>query len=259
MSDRLSDAELERYARHIVLREIGGQGQKRLRAARVLVVGAGGLGAPALLYLAAAGVGRLTVVDDDAVSLSNLQRQVIHATDRIGQPKTDSARAAIAAVNPHVAVETHAVRLTVDNADALVAGHDVVLDGCDNFATRRLVNAACARAGVALVSAALGQWEGQLAVYHPAAGGPCYACVFPEDPAAGLAPSCAEAGVIGALAGVMGTLQATEAIKLIARAGKPLVGRLLLYDALAAEFRTLTVPRDPGCAVCASAPVAAAG
>lgn len=255
----LSDAELERYARHLVLREIGGPGQRRLKAARVLVVGAGGLGAPALLYLAAAGVGTLRLVDDDFVALSNLQRQVIHVTDRVGAPKTDSARAALADVNPHVSVETHALRLDASNAGGLIAGCDAALDGSDNFATRRLVNAACARAGIPLVSAAIGQWEGQLAVYHPAAGGPCFECLFPADPAAGLAPSCAEAGVIGALAGVMGALQAVEAVKLIAGAGAPMIGKLLLYDALAAEFRTLKAPPRADCPICAGARLDAAG
>ena len=246
----LSDDELERYARHLMLREIGGPGQRRLSAARVLVVGAGGLGSPALMYLAAAGVGALGIVDDDAVSLSNLQRQILHATERVGQPKTDSARAALAALNPHVRVETFPVRLTAANADALVAGWDLALDGSDNFDAREALNAACARAGVPLVAAAIGQWEGQLSVWDPARGGPCWTCVFPTRPAAGLAPSCAEAGVMGALAGVMGALQATEAIKRLTGAGDTLAGRLLLYDALGAEFRTVAVERRADCPVC---------
>jgi adenylyltransferase/sulfurtransferase len=230
----LSDDELDRYARHIVLREIGGPGQARLKAARVLVVGAGGLGSPALLYLAAAGVGTLGIVDDDTVSLSNLQRQVLHATPDVGRPKTDSARE----------------RLTAENAAGLIADYDLVLDGSDSFATREVLNAACFAAKRPLVAAAIGQWEGQLAVWAPHLGGPCRACAFPERPAAGLAPSCAEAGVVGALAGVMGAMQATEAIKLITGAGQPLVGRLFLYDALWAETRTISVARRPGCAVC---------
>jgi len=194
----------------------------------------------------------LGIADDDAVSLSNLQRQVLHSTDRVGAPKTDSARAALTALNPHVAIEAHALRLGLDNAEALIAGYDIVVDGSDNFDTRHLVNAVCARQGKPLVAAAIGQWEGQLSVWN-APGGPCYACVFPERPAAGLAPACAEAGVMGALAGVMGALQAAEVIKLIAGAGEPLVGRLLLYDALWAEFRVIAAPRREGCAVCGGA------
>jgi adenylyltransferase/sulfurtransferase len=244
-----TDDELDRYARHIVLREIGGQGQKRLKAARVLSIGAGGLGSPALLYLAAAGVGTLGIVDDDEVSLSNLQRQVLHATDRIGALKTDSARTAIAALNPHVRVVAHPLRLDASNAAAIVAGYDVVVDGSDNFDTRHLLNAVCAAQRKPLVAAAIGQWEGQLSVWN-APDGPCYACVFPERPARGLAPACAEAGVMGALAGVMGALQAAEVIKLVTGAGEPLVGRLLLYDALWADFRTIDAPRRADCAVC---------
>lgn len=250
MTAPLSDDELDRYARHIVLREIGGPGQRRLRAARVLVIGAGGLGAPALMYLAAAGVGVLGVVDDDTVSLSNLQRQVIHATRRVGDLKTDSAAAAIAEINPGVAVEPHALRLDETNAAGLIAAYDLVLDGSDNFDTRWLVNATCVRLRKPLVAAAIGQWEGQLSLYDPARGGPCYACVFPRRPAAGLAPSCAEAGVLGALAGVMGAMQAVEAVKLIVGAGQGLRGRLMLYDALWGETRTIETARDPSCAVC---------
>jgi molybdopterin/thiamine biosynthesis adenylyltransferase len=249
----LSDEELDRYARHLILREIGGPGQARLQRARVLVVGAGGLGAPALMYLAAAGVGTLGIVDDDVVALSNLQRQVIHATASVGRAKVDSARDALAAINPHVAVETHATRLTADNAAALVGTYDLALDGTDNFDARHALNAACAAAGKPLVAAAIGQWEGQLSIYDPARGAPCFACVFPERPAAGLAPSCAEAGVMGALAGVMGALQAAEAIKLIAGAGAPLRGRLLLYDALWAEFRVIETARRLDCPVCGGA------
>jgi molybdopterin/thiamine biosynthesis adenylyltransferase len=247
-----TDDELDRYARHIVLREIGGQGQKRLKAARVLSIGAGGLGSPALLYLAAAGVGALGIVDDDEVSLSNLQRQVLHATDRIGALKTDSARAAIAALNPHVRVIAHTLRLDASNAAAIVADYDLVLDGSDNFDTRHLLNAVCAAQRKPLVAAAIGQWEGQLSVWN-APEGPCYACVFPERPARGLAPACAEAGVMGALAGVMGSLQAAEVIKLLTGAGEPLVGRLLLYDALWADFRTIDAPRRADCPVCGRA------
>ncbi len=246
-----SDEELERYARHIVLREIGGPGQKALKAARVLAIGAGGLGSPALLYLAAAGVGTLGIVDDDVVSLSNLQRQILHATNQVGRLKTDSARDALAAVNPNVAVETHAVRLTEANADALIGAYDMVLDGSDNFDTRHLANAVCARLRKPLIAAAIGQWEGQLSTYKPWQGGPCYACVFPERPAPGLAPSCAEAGVLGAMAGVMGAMQAVETVKEIVGAGEGLSGRLMLYDALYAQTRIIAVKPDPDCAVCA--------
>jgi molybdopterin-synthase adenylyltransferase len=248
----VSPEEIERYARHIVLKEIGGAGQRRLGAARAVVVGAGGLGSPAILYLAAAGIGRIAVVDNDAVALSNLQRQVLHGMPEIGRPKVESAQAAVARLNPHVAVEAHALRLAAENAGALLAEADIVLDGCDSFATRAVVNAACVRAGVPLVSAAMSQWEGQVSLYHPASGGPCYACIFPEAPAVGLAPSCAEAGIVGALPGVMGSMMALEAIKWIARAGRSLLGRMLIYDALDAEVRTLRLARRRDCAVCGS-------
>lgn len=245
-----SDEELTRYARHIVLHEIGGAGQQRLAAARVLVVGAGGLGAPAIQYLAAAGVGTLGVVDDDTVSLSNLQRQVIHATEEVGAPKVESAARAVARINPHVALRRHRVRLGPRNAALLIQDYDVVLDGSDNFATRYLVNAAAVAEEKPLVFAALGRWEGQLSVFRPALGGPCYECLFPEAPAPGTVPSCAEAGVLGALAGVMGAMQAVEAVKIITGAGEPLDGRLLLYDALAASIRTIRLHPRADCAVC---------
>ena len=246
----MTPEQLARYARHIVLHEIGGAGQQRLIAARVLVVGAGGLGSPALLYLAAAGVGTLGIVDDDAVALSNLQRQVIHDTVAVGRPKVESAARAIGRLNPQVAVEPHALRLDAASAGRLVPNYDLVLDGSDNFATRYRVNAACVAAGKPLVSGAMSQWEGQLAVFHPAGGGPCYQCLFPEPPDPSLAASCAAAGVIGALPGVIGSMMALEAIKLIARAGAPLRGAMLIYDALHAEARRLRVVRRPGCAVC---------
>lgn len=247
----LTDQELDRYARHIVLREIGGPGQRALLNARVLVIGAGGLGAPAILYLAAAGVGVIGIVDDDAVSLSNLQRQVIHRAADIGRRKTDSAAEAVSALNPGVRTELHAVRLDADNAEALIGAYDVVLDGTDGFGARRIVNAVCARLRKPLVYAALGTWEAQATVFKPWEGGPCRHCVFPEDPAPGLAPSCAEAGVLGALAGMIGALQAAEAVKEITGAGQSLAGRLLLWDALSAEARTLTLRKDPACPVCA--------
>lgn len=246
----LSDDDLERYARHIVLREIGGPGQARLRKARVLSLGAGGLGSPLLLYLAAAGVGTLGVVDDDSVDLSNLQRQVLHATDAVGLAKTESAQRSLRAVNPGVEVVAHTLRLTAGDAEDIISGYDIVCDGSDNFDTRYLLNETCARLGRPLVAGAIGQWDGQLSVYDPANGSPCYACVFPDRPAEGLAPTCAEAGVVGALPGVMGSLMAMEVIKLICRAGEPLTGRMLIYDALAAETRTLKLKRDPECGVC---------
>ncbi len=249
----LSGEELDRYARHIVLREIGGPGQRRLRAATVAVIGAGGLGSPALLYLAAAGVGRLRIVDDDTVTLSNLQRQVLHATADIGRPKTESAAARLAALNPGVATDLRAERLCDANAAALIDGADLVLDGSDSFATRRAVNAACTAAGVPLISGAIAQWEGQLSLFHPAAGTPCQACVFPRAPAPGQAPDCAEAGVMGALTGVVGAMMAGEAIKHIAGAGRTLAGQMLIYDALWGETRTIALTPRAGCPVCGGA------
>lgn len=243
-------AELDRYARHIVLHEIGGMGQRRMKEAKVLVVGAGGLGSPALLYLAAAGIGTIGVIDDDTVSVSNLQRQVIHTDERIGMPKVFSAERAMKAINPHVGVRPYNRRLTAGDAAELFAGYDLILDGSDNFDTRYLVNAAAAAAKKPLISAAITQWEGQIGLYDPARGAPCYACVFPERPAAGLAPSCAVAGVMGALPGVVGSMMAVEAIKEITGAGETLRGRMMIYDALYGETRVFTVKRDPGCKVC---------
>lgn len=246
-----SPEEIERYARHIVLRDVGGPGQQRLKAASVLVVGAGGLGAPVLLYLAAAGVGRIVVVDDDAVSLSNLQRQVIHRTADVGRAKTARAAEAVAELNPHVRVEAHAVRLDAANAPGLIAGMDVVVDGSDNFATRYLVSDACALAGVPLVTAALGAFDAAITTLRPHESGPdgapnpTYRCLFPEPPPAGAVPACAEAGVLGALAGVAGSLAALEAIRVIAGFGEGLVGRLLMIDALSMRFETLSYGHDP--------------
>jgi adenylyltransferase/sulfurtransferase len=251
---RLSDDELERYARHIVLREVGGAGQARLRAARVLVVGAGGLGSPVLLYLAAAGVGTLGIVDDDRVSLSNLQRQIAHRTSDIGRLKTDSAAEALQAINPGVAVQTLAHRLSETNAQDLIARYDIVADGSDNFATRLLVNDACVRAGRTLVSAAVSEFHGQLATFKPhdrSGSYPCYRCLVPADP--GGTRSCSETGVLGAAAGVMGTLQALEVIKEIAQIGETLAGHVLIYEALTAEFRKVRLRPDPACPLCAQA------
>ena len=247
----LSEAELERYARHIVIREIGGPGQAALKDARVLVVGAGGLGSPALLYLAAAGVGTLGVVDDDEVTLSNLQRQVIHPTEAIGRPKTASAADMIARLNPQVTVRTHATRLDAGNALALLADYDVVADGSDNFATRYLVSDACYLAKKPLVTGALGVFDGTLTTIRAhernAEGefNPTYRCLFPEPPPPGTVPTCAEAGVLGALAGVVGSLMALEVIRAIVGFGDSLVGRLLMIDARAMRFETLDYQRDP--------------
>ena len=248
--EQMSVTELERYARHIVLREIGGAGQMSLRKARVLIVGAGGLGSPALQYLAAAGIGTIGVIDDDEVENANLQRQVIHTDDRIGLSKVQSAAEAIGAQNPFVTVNPYNRRLTEDIASELIADYDLVLDGSDNFTTRYLVNEACVQRKVPLVAAALTQWEGQISVYDPARGTPCYACVFPSPPDPGLVPSCAEAGVLGPLPGVVGAMMAVEAIKLITAAGEPLTGRLLIYDALYAESRIMQVARRNDCEVC---------
>ncbi len=242
--------ELERYARHIVLREIGGAGQQKLRKARVLVIGAGGLGSPVLMYLAAAGVGVMGVVDDDIVSLSNLQRQVLHSTESIGMPKVTSAIEAVGRINPHATIEPHQTRITSENAADIVAGYDLVLDGSDNFDTRYLINEICVSLNKPLISAAMSQWEGQISLYDPANGGPCYACVFPERPADGLAPSCSEAGVMGALAGVMGSMMAGEAIKFITGAGESLRGQMLIFDALYGETRKFKLAANSKCPVC---------
>lgn len=243
-------AELERYARHILLREIGGPGQKRLKAARVLVVGAGGLGSPVLLYLAGAGVGTIGVIDDDVVESTNLQRQVIHTDARIGMAKVFSAEAAMKALNPFIEVRPYNRKLDEANAVDLVAEYDLVLDGTDDFTTRYLVNRACVAAGVPLISGAITQWEGQVSLFDPAQGGPCYACVFPVQPAADLVPSCAVAGVAAPLPGVIGSMMAMEAVKHLTGAGETLAGRLMIHDALYGETRVIGVKRRADCAVC---------
>jgi molybdopterin/thiamine biosynthesis adenylyltransferase len=240
-----SDEEVERYARHLVLREIGGQGQQALKRARVLLVGAGGLGAPAALYLAAAGVGRLGLVDPDTVSLSNLQRQVLYGARDLGREKPHAAAERLADLNPHAHVESLPLRLSRENAGALISGWDLVLDGTDDFATRFVVNAACVAQGKTLVSGAIGRWTGQVGVF---AGRPCYRCLVPAIPPD--AETCEAVGVLGALAGVVGSMMAVEAVKVITRAGEPLTGRLLIYDALAAEARTVGIGPDPSCPVC---------
>ena len=247
-----SDSEIERYARHLVLPEIGEEGQARLRSARVLVIGAGGLGAPLLMYLAAAGVGTLGLIDDDLVDLSNLQRQVIHGTEDIGRSKVDSAAAALLRINPEVRVEAHPLRLTADNALSLIAGYDLVADGSDNFATRYLVNDAAVLAGRTLVSAAIMRFDGQLSTFKPHAGEalPCYRCLFGDQPPRDPKMSCADVGVLGALPGTLGALQATEVIKELLGIGRSMAGRLLLYDALEAGFREVRAKRDPACRVC---------
>ncbi|HEX3651568.1 MAG TPA: molybdopterin-synthase adenylyltransferase MoeB [Rhizomicrobium sp.] len=251
----LSDEELERYARHIVLREVGGSGQARLRGAKVLVIGAGGLGSPVILYLAAAGLGTIGIVDFDTVSLSNLQRQIAHRTADIGRLKTESAREAALALNPCARIEAHAERLTAANAVDLISRYDIVADGSDNFATRFLVNDACFFAKKTLVSAAVTEFDGQLATYKPHAGDyPCYRCLFPEPPPPGSTPSCSETGILGAAAGVMGTLQALEVMKEIIGIGESMAGQLLIYDALSIRFRTVRVRHDPACALCGEHP-----
>jgi molybdopterin/thiamine biosynthesis adenylyltransferase len=247
----LSDEEIERYARHLVLPEIGGPGQQRLKRARVLVVGAGGLGAPVLLYLAAAGVGTLGIVDDEPVSLSNLQRQVIHDSEAVGAPKVASAAAAIRRLNPNVTVEYHPERLTAANVTALIAPFDVVADCTDNFATRYVLSDACFFARKTLVTAAVGRFDGSLTTLKPFAEGedgapnPTYRCLFPAPPPEGLLPTCAEAGILGALTGVIGTLQAMEVLKEVVGFGESLVGRLLLYDARTTRFETIRYAWDP--------------
>ena len=249
----MTDSELERYARHIVLREIGGAGQNRLRAARVLVVGAGGLGSPVLEYLAAAGVGTISIVDHDVVSLSNLQRQVLFDDQHLGQPKVIAARERLGRLNPGVSVFPVQTRLDDTNANELLRCHDLVLDGTDSFGVRRIVNRAAVSLGIPLVSGAIGQWEGQVSVFSVADGTPCYACVFPNEPAPGVAPSCAEAGVIGALPGIIGSMMAAEAIKVITGAGEALTGQLLMYDALQGECRRIRLARRHDCEICGEA------
>jgi sulfur-carrier protein adenylyltransferase/sulfurtransferase len=249
----LSREQRERYSRHLLVPEIGLEGQTKLLNAKVLALGAGGLGSPIALYLAAAGVGTLGIVDDDEVDLSNLQRQVIHTTDRIGVPKVDSAEEAVKAINPDVNVVKYKTRLDASNIMEIIEGYDVIVDGADNFPTRYLLNDASVRLGIPVVSASILGFDGQLSVFQPHEG-PCYRCLYPVPPPAELAPSCGANGVLGVLPGTMGLLQATEVIKLITGAGEPLVGRLLLYEALGATFTELKVRRDPECPVCSRDP-----
>src|SRR5450432_4044925 len=249
----LSDEELERYAHHLVLRQVGGVGQAKIRAARVLIVGAGGLGSPLALYLAAAGIGTLGLVDDDRVDLSNLQRQVLYGTADVGKSKTDAAAERLAQANPHVRVVRIPERLSAGNALEIVRDYDVVVDGTDNFPTRYLVNDACVLAGKPNVYGSIFRFEGQASVLATK-DGPCYRCLYPEPPPPGLVPSCAEGGVLGILPGLVGVMQATEVIKLILGIGDPLIGRLLLIDALGMKFRELKLRKNPDCPVCGTHP-----
>ncbi len=249
----LTDEQRERYSRHVLIPEIGLEGQQKLLDAKVLLLGAGGLGSPTALYLAAAGVGTIGIVDDDVVDLSNLQRQVIHTTDRIGTPKVDSAQEAMNAINPDVDVVKYATRLDASNIMEIIDGYDVIVDGVDNFPTRYLLNDASVRLKIPVVSASILGFDGQMSVFAPYEG-PCYRCLYPVPPPAELAPSCGANGVLGVLPGTMGLLQATEVIKLVVGAGEPLVGRLLLYEALGATFTELKVRRDPDCPVCSREP-----
>jgi len=249
----LSREETRRYARHLVMPEVGPAGQEKLKAARVLLVGAGGLGSPAALYLAAAGVGTLGVIDMDVVDESNLQRQILHNMDRVGERKVDSAKKTLTALNPDVNVVTYDVRLGADNVLDIIDGYDAILDGTDNFPTRYLVNDACVLTGKPNVYASIFRFEGQASVFW-ARKGPCYRCLYPEPPPPGLVPSCAEGGVLGILPGLLGVLQATETVKLILGSGEPLIGRLLLVDALAMRFRELALKKNPDCVVCGRNP-----
>ncbi|HVP84437.1 MAG TPA: molybdopterin-synthase adenylyltransferase MoeB [Rhizomicrobium sp.] len=253
----LSDEELERYARHVVLREVGGPGQAKLKAARVLVVGAGGLGSPVILYLAAAGVGTIGIADFDSVSLSNLQRQIAHRTRDVGRSKAESAAEAALAINPNIRIEPHFSRISPPGGVDLISSYDIVADGSDNFPTRFLLNDACFFAQKTLVSAAVTEFDGQLSTYRAfdrTGAWPCYRCLFPAPPPPGTAPSCSETGILGAAAGVMGTLQALEVLKEILGLGQSMAGRLLIYDALDTRFRTVAVKPDPACALCGPNP-----
>ncbi len=255
MPSDFTEEEIARYARHILLEEVGGTGQARLREASVLIAGAGGLGSPLALYLAAAGIGTIGIADNDTVELSNLQRQIAHTTARLGASKTSSAAAAAAALNPLVRIVQHHIRITAENAPALLAPYDIVCDGTDNFATRYALADAAWRAGKTLVSAAILRFEGQLSTFRPGrntagAANPCYRCLHAAPPPAGLVPSCAQAGVLGTVTGVMGTLQATEALKEVLGIGESLAGRLLTWDALTMRFRLIRLPADPDCPFC---------
>ena len=249
-----TDDQLERYSRHLILKEIGVRGQKKLLAARVLVIGAGGLGSPAAMYLAAAGVGTIGIVDDDVVDLSNLQRQIIHGTGNVGMPKVESAAETVTSINPGVTVKPYHIRVSAGNIAELIAGYDVIVDAADNFSTKFLINDACVLAGKPYIYGGALRFEGQLMTYVPGRG-PCYRCIFRDMPAAGEVPSCKEAGVLGAVVGVIGSMQAVEAVKLILGVGKPLTARLMTFDALAMTCRAVPLPeREPDCPVCGEHP-----
>lgn len=247
---QLTESEIQRYSRHIILQDVGGKGQLKLKRAKVLLIGAGGLGSPAALYLAAAGVGTIGLVDGDVVDLSNLQRQVLHSTATVGKPKVESGRRTLEAINPEITVNAHHQLVEADNILPLINGYDIVLDGSDNFTTRFMVNDACFFGKKTLVSASMFRFEGQLTTIKPHAGYPCYRCLYPEPPPAGMVPSCQEAGVLGVLAGTMGILQASEAIKEILGIGETLADKLLIYDALEMKFRRVGRPKDPACPLC---------
>ena len=252
VSEALTPDEVMRYSRHIIMPQVGPQGQRKLRNAKVLVIGAGGLGGPVALYLALAGVGKIGLVEFDVVDLSNLQRQVLHQTADVNRPKIVSAKETLEAYNPHVQVVMHHMPITSDNAMEIIADYDIVVNGADNFATRYLVNDACYLSGKTLVDGAILLFDGQATVYEPGKG--CYRCLYPDPPPPGLVPSCAEAGVLGAITGIVGSIQATEVFKKILGAGTPLVNRLLLIDALTMEFRTMKTRRDPNCPLCGDNP-----
>ena len=254
---KFTEEQIKRYARHIILPEVGGKGQEKLLNSKVLVIGAGGLGSPAILYLAAAGVGTIGIVDFDVVDLSNLQRQIIHNTERVGTPKVESAKRTVEMLNPDVKVITYNTRISKENIMDIIKDYDVVLDGTDNFPTRFLINDACYFAGKPLVSAAMLRFEGQVSVfdYRNKEKSPCYRCLFPEPPPPGLVPSCQEAGILGSIGGIMGCIQATEAIKLILGIGEPLIGKLLIMDALSMDFRKVKLRKDPNCPLCGEKPI----
>jgi len=254
---KFTEEQIKRYARHIILPEVGGKGQEKLLNSKVLVIGAGGLGSPAILYLAAAGVGTIGIVDFDVVDFSNLQRQIVHNTERVGTPKVESARKTVEMLNPDVKVITYNTRISKENIMDIIKDYDVVLDGTDNFPTRFLINDACYFAGKPLVSAAMLRFEGQVSVfdYRNKEKSPCYRCLFPEPPPPGLVPSCQEAGILGSIGGIMGCIQATEAIKLILGIGEPLVGKLLIMDALSMDFRKVKLRKDPNCPLCGEKPI----